>query len=263
MVTISVQSAHVHDPIAPPKPTLALEYPMNINNLPVAIVTGAGSGIGRSVAIGLGVKGFRVVLAGRQAQPLLETGAQLGQQGIDWIHHPTDIAQSDDRQSLLESTINAFDRIDVIVNNAALGTCKPLGELNESDLRALFEVNTIGPTDLIRRAIPALIKSKGCVVNIASKAIEDPFPGLGTYGCSKAAIDALTRAIHNEYNAQGVRAYTVSPGAVETQMLRTIISKDDLPTEHTLTPERVASMIIDCILGKSSHQSGSTIPLER
>lgn len=154
---------------------------------------------------------------------------------------------------------NGLGRIDAIVNNAALGTCKKLGELGESEIAELFAVNAIGPIELVKLALPALIESKGCVVNVASVAMLDPFVGLGVYGCTKAAIDGLTRALHNEYGELGIRAYTIAPGAIETAMLRSIVSKEMLPTANTLSAEQVAGKIIACITGEVSEPSGSTI----
>ena len=232
---------------------------MDHSKSPVAIVTGAGSGIGRAVAVGLGAKGYRVVLVGRREDPLIDTSEKLGEQGRDWIAVAGDIAQSEDRSAMIRQTISSFGQIDAIVNNAGLGTCKLLGDLSQSEILDLFAVNATGPIDLARLALPELIKSKGCVVNVASMAIVDPFVGLGIYGCAKAAIDGLTRAVRNEYGEQGVRAFTVAPGAVETDMLRSIVSAEILPNELTLSPEQVAAKIIACITVEVSEPSGSTI----
>jgi len=231
---------------------------MKKNPPPVAIVTGAGSGIGRAAAIGLGANGYRVVLVGRRVDPLEETGAMIGRQGTDWISIPADITSHADRMTIIEQS-KMFGSINSIVNNAALGTCKKLGDLSGSEVSALFAVNTTGPIELVQLALPELIQSKGCVVNIASVAMLDPFDGLGVYGCTKAAIDGLTRCIHNEYGDQGVRAYTIAPGAVETAMLRAIVSKEMLPTQNTLTPAQVAGKIIACIVGEVDELSGTTI----
>jgi len=224
----------------------------------VVIVTGAGSGIGRACAIGLGFKGYRVVLVGRRFEPLEDTGAMIGHRGEDWIAVRADLGEPLDRANIVEQSVG-FGGIDAIVNNAAIGTCRPLGELSESEISTMYAANAIGPTDLVRLALPNLLESKGCVVNIASVAMIDPFVGLGVYGCTKAAIDGLTRAIHNEYGEQDVRAYTIAPGAVETAMLRSIVSKDILPTANTLSAEQVAGKIIACILGEVSEPSGTTI----
>jgi len=226
---------------------------------PVVIITGGGSGIGRSAAISLGKQGFRVVLAGRKLEKLEETGELLDKHSVDWVAIPGDIADAQARHDLIAGTLDEYGQINAIVNNAGLGTCKLLGELSGQEVEDLFAVNTIGPIELVRIAIPELIRSGGCVVNIASIAIVDPFVGLGVYGCAKAAIDGLTRALHNEYGNQGVRAYTIAPGAVETQMLRSIVSEELLPKDLTMMPERIAELITDCITGQSDQGSGSTI----
>tara|TARA_R110002111_G_scaffold115925_1_gene177028 strand:+ start:525 stop:1244 length:720 start_codon:yes stop_codon:yes gene_type:complete len=232
---------------------------MKNSNMPVAIITGAGSGIGRAVAQALSAKDYRLALVGRRESELLRTGQILGRDKSDWIAINSDLTKSDDRSRIIDQTMSSFGRIDTLVNNAGLGTCKTVGELSESEILELFAVNATGPIDLVRRAINELVLSKGSVVNVASIAIVDPFIGLGIYGCSKAAVDGLTRALHNEYNKQGIRAYTIAPGAVETDMLRSIVSKDLLPTDQTLTPQQVAEKIVACITGDVSENSGSTI----
>jgi short-subunit dehydrogenase len=226
----------------------------------VVIVTGAGSGIGRATAIGLGARGYRVVLVGRRLEPLIETGTAIGQQNIDWIAVRGDLSIGDDR-SVIVSRSNAFGQLGAIVNNAALGTCKALGELSEPEIESLFATNAIAPIELVRLCLDELIETNGCVVNVASVAMLDPFIGLGVYGCTKAAIDGLTRCLHNEYGEFGVRAYTIAPGAVETAMLRSIVSEEMLPTANTLSAEMVAGKIIACITDEASEPSGSTIVL--
>ena len=99
----------------------------------------------------------------------------------------------------------------------------------------------------------------GCVVNITSMAVVDPFPGLAVYAASKAALDSLTRSIHNEGADHGIRAYSVAPGAVETEMLRTIVTEEQLPTEQTLAPAQIAEVVADCIAGTCAEPSGSSL----
>jgi len=230
---------------------------------PVAMVTGAGSGIGRAVAIGLGAQGYSVILVGRKLENLEETGQIIWQQHRSDSHPVSiDITSTNERNWLIDEIYAAYGRLDALVNCAGIGTCKAIGELSEAEILELFKVNAIGPIELARLALPELIKSKGCVINVASMAIVDPFVGLGIYGCTKAALDGLTRALHNEYGEQGVRAYTVAPGAVETEMLRSIVSTDLLPTDQTLSPEQVAGKIIACITGDVAEASGSTILLK-
>ena len=227
------------------------------------MVTGAGSGLGRAVAIGLGAQGYSVILVGRKLENLEETGQIIWQQHRSDSHPVSiDITSTNERNWLIDEIYAAYGRLDALVNCAGIGTCKAIGELSEAEILELFKVNAIGPIELARLALPELIKSKGCVINVASMAIVDPFVGLGIYGCTKAALDGLTRALHNEYGEQGVRAYTVAPGAVETEMLRSIVSTDLLPTDQTLSPEQVAGKIIACITGDVAEASGSTILLK-
>ncbi len=226
----------------------------------VVIVTGAGSGIGRALSVQLNESGYRVVLVGRRQDKLDETAALLenGDQS-DWVTVAANVTSAADRQRITNRTIESFGRIDALVNNAALGTSKLVGDLSSAEIQALFEVNSIGPIELTRLTLPSLLEHNGCVVNIGSVAMIDPFVGLGVYGCSKAAIDGFTRALHNEYNHQGIRAYTIAPGAVETDMLRSIVSKADLPSDATLTPEKVADKILRCITDETDEPSGSSI----
>ena len=222
----------------------------------VHIVTGAGSGIGRAIAQRLATHG-PVVLAGRREQPLRDTGATLGKEGTDWLAVPTDISSADDRQHLIDETLSAFGRIDALINNAAIGTCAPLCDLSEDQIATLIDINLTAPLLLTRIALPHLQQSSGCVISIGSRAAQDPFPGLGTYGCTKSGLEALARSIASEY--PDVRAYTVHPGAVETDMLRSIVSTDDLPTDQVLVPNDIALAVESFVMGERPEPSGAAI----
>ena len=89
----------------------------------------------------------------------------------------------------------------------------------------------------------------------------DPFPGLGVYAASKAALASLTRSLHNEGASHGIRAFSVAPGAVETKMLRQLFSTDQLPTDQTLEPAAVAEVVVGCIRGEREDDRGQTILL--
>ena len=231
-------------------------------NRPVCIVTGAGSGIGRAIAQHIS-RHARIVIAGRRVDPLLETGSTLGNEQSDWIAVQADITRDQDRQQIVEQAVEHFGRIDHLVNNAGLGTSGLLCNLDERQIAQLIDVNLTAPIALTRLAMPKIIESRGTVISIGSRAAIDPFPGLGVYGCAKSGIEGLARAITNEYGQQGVRSYTVHPGAVETAMLRSIISKEQLPTDQVLTPDDIAGVVVDCILGQREEPSGSAILVSR
>ncbi|MEX0876997.1 MAG: SDR family oxidoreductase [Phycisphaerales bacterium] len=231
---------------------------MMIHEKPVAIITGAGSGIGRAVAKRLSTRG-PVVLVGRRADPLKETGSMLGTEGEDWIAVPADIDAAEDRERIIERTIDTFGRLDYLINNAGLGTCAPLGELSERQIADLISVNLTAPILLTRLALPHLLDRGGCVVSIGSRSAEDPFPGLGVYGCAKAGLEGLARCIANEYGDQGIRAYTIHPGAVETAMLRSIVDEETLPGDMVLGPDDIAAQVERFVLGQHDEPSGSAV----
>ena len=224
----------------------------------VAIVTGAGSGVGRCVSRQLVDKGYRVVLVGRTESSLRETGEMLGQEGLCWKAVPADIAVDADRARIVAETGAAFGRIDAVVNNAGLAGLKKLRDFTIEELREQFEVNAIGPIDLAARCMREMGEG-GAVVFTSSMSTKDPFPGLGVYGCAKSALNAACRAIKNEAGRSGVRAYAVAPGAIETGMLRSMWNEKVLPRDKTLDPETVAEVIVACVTGETDAASGETI----
>lgn len=226
----------------------------------VALITGAGTGIGAATAIRL-AKHMRVVLAGRRPEPLAQTGAELGREGVDWLAIGGDVSSPQDRARIIDGTVDAFGRLDALVNNAAIGTCAPITALGEDQIVQLIDINLTAPILLTRQAIPHLEQTHGCVVSIGSRAAIDPFPGLGVYGCTKAGLEGLARAIRNEHPS--VRAYTVHPGAVETDMLRSIVSTEALPTSQVLTPDDLAGAIEGFVLGQRDEPSGSAVVLAK
>lgn len=228
------------------------------NGRPVSIITGGGTGIGRAIAKRM-VKHGRVVLVGRRPDPLHETGASLGQENTDWIAVSADVSVMNDRSRIVESTLATFGRIDNLINNAAIGTCSPLTDLSEGEIEQLVTINLTAPILLTRLAMPQLIEHGGCVVSIGSRAAVDPFPGLGTYGCTKAGLEGLARCIANEYSEHGVRAYTVHPGAVETDMLRSIVSAEDLPSDQVLVPDDIAETVERFVFGPVDEANGKAV----
>ncbi len=225
----------------------------------VAIVTGAGSGVGERVARMLSGAGWRVVLVGRTADTLKAVAGVLpGESRII----SADVGVSADRARIIEGTLERFGRIDALVNNAGLAIYKPVDRHDEDSMMALFNVNGIGPVDLARRVIPSMLEQKsGVVVSVASMANIDPFPGLGMYGCAKGALSVLPKAIVNEYGKRGIRAYTICPGAIETGMLRSMFSEKQLPESATLDPEFVAERVVGCVTGEEDEPSGSVIAM--
>ncbi len=228
----------------------------------VAIVTGAGSGIGRATAVLLGARRWTVVLAGR-GRAALEATAELVES--ETLVVAADVGTEEGARSIVRGAVGAFGRVDAIVNNAGVAPAKPVEAFGWGELEAMYRVNAIGPEVVIAEAWATLAAQHAAagsiarIVSVSSMAMVDPFPGLTPYAASKAAVNLLTRGVANEGAAVGIKAFAVAPGAVETAMLRAIVSEADLPREQTLRPEEVAAVIVACAVGDRDEENGSVI----
>lgn len=234
---------------------------------PVAVITGAGSGIGRAAAFTLARAGHNLVLIGRRAEALEETAALLAG-STESISLPADIADPSSARSIVSAALGRFGRLDTVVNNAAMAPLKPIEEHSPALLQQTFFTNTVGPACLISAAWTVFKKQHAegnlaplghCVVNVSTLGTKDPFPGFFAYAASKAGLNLMARSCAKEGAACRVRAFAVAPGAVETPMLRALFTPELLPPSHCLTPERVAEEILACIAGERDHLNGQTI----
>jgi NAD(P)-dependent dehydrogenase (short-subunit alcohol dehydrogenase family) len=227
----------------------------------VGIITGAGSGIGRAAAVALAQRSYRLALVGRREAPLRETASMLAG---EHLVIPTDISDSTACRSVMSRTEAAFGRIDVLVNNAGLAPMVPIEETGPAVLDEVFGVNALGPAYLIHFAWPIFLRQGGgCIVNVSTMGTVDPFPGFFAYAAAKAAVNLMIRSCAKEGRDYGIRAFAVAPGAVETAMLRRIVSESKLPASQTLSPEEVAGVIVECIEGKRDAEAGKLITIEK
>lgn len=223
----------------------------------VAIVTGAGSGIGREACVQLSSVGWSLVLVGRTEATLRETGGMCGADSAEIV--VADVGDPAAAARIAQATRARFGRVDALVNNAGLALMQPFASYDDHALDQTFAVNAIGPLRLMLESWGMLTESGGRVVNVSSMATIDPYPGLGTYGAAKAVLNQIGIAIEREHADSGVRVFTVAPGATETGMLRSVFSEEALPREMTLTPGAVAKIIVDCVIGKRDAEAGGVI----
>jgi NAD(P)-dependent dehydrogenase (short-subunit alcohol dehydrogenase family) len=186
----------------------------------VAVITGAGSGLGRELARALAARGNRLVLVGRRKECLLTTQAECIAAGLredDVLVVPADITELPVAQSVVQDALDTFGRIDSLVNNAGLAQFAPILHANLGDLDRMLRTNFIGPVALIQQAIPGLQQTRGTIVNIGSIGGILALPGRALYGASKAALHHLTGSLAREL-APDIRVNAVLPGAVDTEM---------------------------------------------
>jgi NAD(P)-dependent dehydrogenase (short-subunit alcohol dehydrogenase family) len=197
-----------------------------------ALVTGAGRGIGRAVALGLGAAGARLILLARTAGQLDETRTLLREQGVPAGRVsvlPADLADEDDRGRAAAAAL-AAGRVDILVNNAA--TVEPLGPtvgIKAADLRLAFEVNVVAPTALTAAVLPGMLEAGwGRVVNISSGIVANPAGMVrgNAYAATKAALEAHTVNLAAELRGTGVTVNAYRPGGVDTAMQAWIRRQD-------------------------------------
>ncbi|MBI1959894.1 MAG: SDR family oxidoreductase [Candidatus Rokubacteria bacterium] len=187
----------------------------------VAIVTGAGTGLGRSIATLFAREGASVVVNGRRPGPITAVGEAIERAGGRALPVPADVTVAADVCRLVEATLQAFDRLDVLVNNAGvLPTRTKVAECTEEQWRTTLDGNLTSVFLCCKYAMPALVKSRGNIVNIASTTGLRPARHRAAYGASKAAVVLLTRSMALDYARQGVRVNAVCPAFVETDLNR-------------------------------------------
>ncbi|CAO5248388.1 SDR family NAD(P)-dependent oxidoreductase [Frankia sp. AgKG'84/4] len=187
----------------------------------VAVITGGTRGIGRAIAEGFVAAGATVVVASRKADACAETEKHLRAMGGEALGVPAHVGDLADVRTLVERTVEAYGRLDIIVNNAATGLGQPIGSMTEAAMAKSFDVNTRGPVFLVQEALEHLKASpSAAIINVLSAGAFLHTPWLSTYAATKAALLAYTRAMAAELAQYGIRANALTPGAVDTDMVR-------------------------------------------
>jgi short-subunit dehydrogenase len=186
----------------------------------VVLITGAGSGMGRDLALELSRRGARVALVDFRQETLLETAGLVGKQGGEFSTHLLDVSDREAVAKLPEQVKTALGEVDVLINNA--GIIQPFVKVNDLSLKDadhVMEVNFSGPLSLIKAFLPALLKRPAAhILNVSSMGAYAPVPGQSVYGASKAAIKLLTEGLRSELLATNVGVTIAFPGAINTNI---------------------------------------------
>ena len=216
-----------------------------------AVVTGAGGGIGRALAIAIGGQGAQVVIAGRRSAPLTETADSIVRAGGRAIVHVVDLT-SDDGLARFTEAVDAASggRLAALVHCAALHATGAVDKISLALFDEMLNCNLRSPFVLTRRLLPSLLRGQGDIVFMNSSAVFNPRADNSTYTASKAALKSFADCLRAELNPAGVRVLTVYPGRTATPMQAEIFAAEGRPyrPELLLQPEDVASSVLGAIL---------------
>lgn len=190
---------------------------MNELNNKVAVVTGAGSGIGEAIATALGNNGVKVVLAGRNTDKLNAVATQFEQGNVKVV--ATDVTDKREVQQLIDTAKDTFGRLDIVVNSAGQMKSSKITDYNVDDWDSMIDVNVKGTLYTIQSALPTLLEqSSGHIINIASISGFEVTKGSAIYSATKAAVHSITQGLEKELAKTGVKVTSISPGMVETPL---------------------------------------------
>jgi NAD(P)-dependent dehydrogenase (short-subunit alcohol dehydrogenase family) len=187
----------------------------------VAIVTGGTRGIGRAIAQGFGHIGARVVVASRKPEACAETEAALRAAGIDAIGIACHMGSLDDIGALVQSTVERFGAIDIVVNNAANALTEPIGAFTEAGFTKSMDVNLKGPVFLTQEALPYLrVSNHASIINVVSAGAWLFSSPVAHYAAAKSAMVSYTKSMAAALALEGIRVNALAPGTVDTDMVR-------------------------------------------
>jgi NAD(P)-dependent dehydrogenase (short-subunit alcohol dehydrogenase family) len=208
----------------------------------VAIVTGAGRGIGRAVALVLGRSGSRVVLASRNESRLKAVGEEIQAEGGEALVVPTDVTQDNEMERLVAETLKAWGSIDYLINNAGWGKHAPVINADVGDWDRTFQVNLRAPMILSRMVLPTMTaKRDGAIVNIGSISGKAGQANTSAYSASKFGLIGFSESLYEEVREYGIKVSVIMPGFVDTEL---IPPTRRLDRDKMIRPEDIAQAVL-------------------
>lgn len=242
-------------------------------NKPVALVTGALTGIGRATATAFAREGYRIVVSGRREKEGHTLAAELRELGAEAEFVYADVRNEADIRGLVDRSVERFGQLDVAVNNAGTeGELGPLVDQSQANYEATFTVNVLGTLLSLKHEMRVMTQQgSGSIINLSSIAGQVGMAGAAVYVASKHAVEGLTKSAALEGAAAGVRVNAVAPGPVATHMLERFTGGSDeakagflatVPAGRASTPDEIAQTIVFLAGDKARFLTGQSIAVD-
>jgi NAD(P)-dependent dehydrogenase (short-subunit alcohol dehydrogenase family) len=236
----------------------------------VAIVTGAGSGIGREIAQTFAEEGTKVIVADVSVEAAQETVDQIEAVGGDAIVSKTDVSNPRDVEEMVGLAVDTYGRLDYAINNAGIGnTPAPITDIPVEEWDQVIDVNQKGVWLSMKYEIPEMLSSGGgAIVNTASTAGIAASPGRTPYGASKHAVVGLTRSVAQEFAEEGIRVNAICPTIIETPAIESMSEEErqsvisEVPMKRLGQPKEVADSVLWLCSEESSFVTGHAMPID-
>jgi len=222
---------------------------MNLRNK-IAIITGAGSGIGRETAIELARHGCTPVLVGRREKKLAEVLNEVWKYAPASTAETCDICEGAHIKQVVQAICERHGGIDILINNAGVMIVKAFDELSQDEFNMQMDTNFYGAVSLIRAVIPVMQKQgRGVIINVTSSDSKLVVPGTNAYAASKAALNALSESLYYELKDKGIHVGLVLPGGTSTELFDSVVNKlgEYYRDQSRMSPAKVARSIREAI----------------
>lgn len=230
----------------------------------IALITGAGSGLGRAIAKTLAREGALVLLTGRRKETLEETGEILRQDGGRFRSYVADLAEDSQIAHLASQVLNDFGHLDILVNNAGISKEYSLLQMPVEVWDQIFQVNLRAVMLLTKAFLPSMVeRHQGNIVNIGSGAALRGLPGSLPYAVSKAGVVCFTQTLGDEVRQYGIRTNVICPGPIDTEMFQKSAVRDFILAGggDVFSPETVANAVLYLSSSLSEGMSSQTLTL--
>jgi len=236
----------------------------------VALVTGAGSGIGRATAISLANEGADLTVCDLNESGLKETIKEL-HASSKTLETAFDVSDSNACNLAVEKCLDRFGKLDILCNIAGVVLCQHLGKITDAEWQRLLDTNLSGVFFMCRAAMPSLIKSKGCIINMASSAGREGQAYNSAYCATKAGVIMFSKSLALEFAANNVRVNAICPGMVDTPLTKNFSFPENAneqllsrlsPLLEGAKPEEIAALVVYLSSQEARFITGADLPID-